>query len=1236
MNRSRNVISILIVTGALLTAGSFRSTAQTEILSLPFRSPDPAQRAFDSLVASRIPVLPPRQLYPDHLLPVSLDNSDYKWFPGILYQQQYFACQQFAGIAYTFAYEINRLRDADGKTLPHKYAPHYTWHFFNEGERYVGVNFLHSFHALMEQGQMSNMDFGNDTILLERGWINGYEKYYRAMQNRIRQVWAIPVNSAEGIQTVKQYLYDHLDGSPSGGVACFTASSPVAPPKLPPGTPEAGKSVQLSWLPNPVHGMTIVGYNDSIRYDLNEDGQYTNHIDINNDSVVDARDWEIGGFLLANSYGTWWADTGYFYVLYNAMACEFEHGGVWNNCVYIVEADPDYSPLLTLKVSVSHTVRNQLNFLAGVSADPNAGYPDHLLDFPYFTFQGGPYYMQGFEDFHEQKNLEFGLDVTPLLSYVNPGSPARFFLLIEERDPLDAGEGELIQASFLNYGTQISEFACDESGIPIRNNGITLVAATGTVPVNKPAIAPDHLPPFVPGEPYAVQFSASGGTPPCRWIMSRSWTETVSPDPYVPVTDQKLLIHSGGIPLATVALPFPFPFYGKSYDTAYMNLYGMIQFQPDHIPYPFLCSSQDMLEYLAVIAPAFAPVWVPRSQDGDGMWVRSTPDSVVFRWKLSLVSVEAASNAEFCLILYPDGSFTTCYGPVETAGFSFLPYAGVSAGDKLNADVHPVFSLQAESGHSYHFRPGTPIGSLEMTAGGLLTASGLDSARISEVTVGVTDRMGICTEQLFQLSDGLQIRTELVSTSGHFRYDEPAFLNLILTNTGTDPLTGLDLRFSCTQEALEITDSTVSVIQVPAGDSAEAGQAFSFRISQVLPDLTPFPCRILASFAGSTREYDFCLKAEAPDIVIRDESLEDGVNGLLDPGETASLAFSVANMGSIPAEDLTISLSSQSPQVEILSQAQFQVPGIAAKRSLDVLFMVRASRSASTGDTANLTLTITGGPEVNRVHPVTLLLGTHPVAVITLATVSSTPAAITAVLDSLGVKYDQFTSIPPELNLYPVAFLILGTSWPGSVTLDAGETVQLTSYLAHGGNVYMESYSSWYYGISEPLEQFFSYSSEHVSVYTFNETSGVPGSFADGMSFLHLGPSPYGVFRIYPEEDGFCLFANPDADPRCLEFAHAGEGYRTIGTFLEFGKLVDGDPPSRKAILLKEYLSFFQLNYENPFPFFHADSTHICRSHSVQFTDDSFDNIISRQWEFPGGIPASSAEQNPSVSYPEK
>ena len=1225
--------SFPILAGLMLFL-SLPATSQSLPDQVFFYSPDPAQRAFDSLVASRVPVL---TLPPDALtqtLPDSLDNSHYMWFPGILSQDGYFSCQQYCGSAYTFAYEINRLRNVDGSIPENKYPPHYTWHFFNQGELYVGVNFLHSFHAMMEQGHMTNADFGPDTAQLEKGWITGYEKYYHAMQNRIRNIYAIPVNSAEGIQTVKQYLYDHLDGSSTGGVACFTSSSPYmsgSAPYLPENTPEAGKYVMINWQPYPVHGMTIVGYHDSIRYDLNEDGLYTNDIDINGDGIVDARDWEIGGFRLANSYGQWWSDQGYFYVLYHAMASEFEEGGVWNNCVYIVEPDPNYSPLLTLKIHLEHNLRDQLNILAGVSLDLEADYPDYVLEPPIFTYQGGPCYMQGFDSLPEQKNLEFGLDVTPLLSFLEPGAPGKFFLIIEERDPSNTGQGILHEASFIHYGATTSIFPCIDLEATIRNNGTTISSATGTVNFSCPAILNEELPPVSSSGTCSAQFQAQGGEAPYTWATHQPYHKIAGGASYNPFTDLQLVPHSSGKPYAPVSLPFSFPFFGNAYDSVYVNAFGMIQFSPEHLPYPYLCSATDMLDFIAALTPSFSWDYVIRQADGDGMWMSSSPDSVSFRWKLSLDGEEAQTNVEFGVTLFPDGKVSFCYGPIQLEQNSLITWSGISGGDKYNTLVTPLFDLWAESGNSCTWIPPLSPSTTSMTPEGLLTITGADSTVIYDLPVHVTDMQGISADKLFQLSNGLLIRHEL--TTDYLQFQEPASLDITVTNIMSNPLGEIDLQFFCEEPDLLITDSLASAGMLEAGQSVHLTDAFAMIVESNLPDQTSLPCRIVATASGRSWESTFFLHVSAANLQVNGMEVQDGVNGLLDIGETAELVFSLSNLGSLPAENLMLSLATEDEFVEILSSPTLSIGTLGQKAMYDAVFTLRASRNTSTGHVANFELLITNGSTIEINYPCTLTVGIHPITLINLAATTTSITLMSSLLDSLQIGYDLHTSIPENMYLYPCAFIILGTAYPGSHALTTEETYKLIHYLNNGGNAYLESYASWYYGTAEMLEEMFMFTTERVSVYYFNDMEGVDGTLTEGMDYLYLGPSPYAIFEVIPKGEGFPLMNTKEEPPRCLEFGYAGDQYKTIGTFKEFGQLVDSDPPSQKTILFNRYLEFLEVNTDGPFPFFHADTTHLCQWHSIHFTDDSFDHVTSWQWEFPGGTPSWSEEQHPVVQY---
>ena len=114
-------------------------------------------------------------------------------------------------------------------------------------------------------------------------WMSGYTQYYNGMHNRITNAYQIQVGTPEGLLIIKHWLYQPPGRILSWGMAQFYAQHMSASQTLPAGTPEAGKYVLTTFGGSPNHAMTIVGYNDSIRWDYNNDGQYTNNIDINGD-----------------------------------------------------------------------------------------------------------------------------------------------------------------------------------------------------------------------------------------------------------------------------------------------------------------------------------------------------------------------------------------------------------------------------------------------------------------------------------------------------------------------------------------------------------------------------------------------------------------------------------------------------------------------------------------------------------------------------------------------------------------------------------------------------------------------------------------------------------------------------------------------------------------------------------------------------------------------------------------
>jgi PKD repeat protein len=135
------------------------------------------------------------------------------------------------------------------------------------------------------------------------------------------------------------------------------------------------------------------------------------------------------------------------------------------------------------------------------------------------------------------------------------------------------------------------------------------------------------------------------------------------------------------------------------------------------------------------------------------------------------------------------------------------------------------------------------------------------------------------------------------------------------------------------------------------------------------------------------------------------------------------------------------------------------------------------------------------------------------------------------------------------------------------------------------------------------------------------------------MDFGYQNYTAYALYNFLPHPPAFGIFTNTDANPRILQIAYDGDDYKTIGSIFEFGSLTDSTPPSERGTLMRRYLDFFDVAPAGPKTLFHCSKNSVCRWNTVDFTDDSFDNVTSWLWEFPGGTPSVSTAQNPSVYY---
>ncbi len=736
--------------------------------------------------------LPPA--YRNRELPSSVDNSQQPYFRPI-FNQDGGSCGQASGIGYNFTYEIDFTRDVAANTMVNQYPTHFTWNFLNGGVG-GGSWYWDGWLIIRADGCPNVADYGGSMWYGgQTRWINGYDNYYNGMHNRVLDMFAVNVSTYEGLEILKNWLYDHMNGSPAGGLANFAAgvSGSFYMTSLPYGTPEAGEPVVVHWDPGVNHAMTFIGYNDSIRYDFNGDGQYTNNLDINNDGAVDLRDCEIGGLLFANSWGLGFGDNGKAYMMYKLLADATENGGIWSNTVHMVTTREEFEPYITIKATVKHTSRDKLKFMAGVSTDTTDTEPAHLLSFPLFAYQGGPLYMQGGTT-EADKTLEFGLDITPILGQIISGEPAKFFFRVIEDDPYNEGTGEIVSYAIIDYTNGVEEVDCDQQNVPINDNGVTTLSVIKTVNFNAPVITTEELPGATVNELYMYQLEATGGVPPYKWDLVIDYQEDTLAYDFPAITEEQLIPTQNDDGFATKDLDFSFPFYGEYYNHVALLTDGSIVFEDQ---FQYIRSEENIIS-ARCITPYGADLMIYPEQ-GDGMFYSGDENSATFRWKTSMYDMPDV-DVDVAVTLYPDGRIEFYYGNDITDGTGWG--AGISKGDGssyLIADISNSYAIPDDYATKFT-GPDYPLG-MTLSSSGMFSGTPTVNNHTWEITFKATDDYSIFTTKTLEFStlntglepqDGNQVidQVEIMPnpfndmTNIRFSLNRESVVNLNIMNTG--------------------------------------------------------------------------------------------------------------------------------------------------------------------------------------------------------------------------------------------------------------------------------------------------------------------------------------------------------------------------------------------------------------------------------------------------------------------
>lgn len=421
--------------------------------------------------------------------PTHVNNANTLHFPPV-FNQDGGSCGSASRICYMFTHEINSYRNADGKDPNHYYPSHFVWLLTNGNSgkdqfvQHIGVP-----SAATYGGQTYSKLFGNQNETdNDFGWMQGYEKWYSAMFNRMLRPSNFPVSvqTEEGREAVKNWLWNHNGDTEfhSGGIVGIGVASGGDWQDIPQTATNdeigvTGMKYVNKWGTQVDHALTIVGYDDRIEFDLDGDGVY-------GEKAAD----EVGAWIIVNSWGSGWCNGGFIYCPYAHAVPAFNSDGsvptnFWMPEIYRVRKD--YRPMRTIKLLMDYSHRSELYLSAGVSSDLNAEEPEISTSFEHFKYAGDgangdtnpapqvPMLGRWADGKLHTEAMEFGYDLTDLSSSYDQNMPLKYFFMIDTKSSA-IGSGKIYEASIMDYmkdeyGVETPFEATQIGDIEIKNAG---------------------------------------------------------------------------------------------------------------------------------------------------------------------------------------------------------------------------------------------------------------------------------------------------------------------------------------------------------------------------------------------------------------------------------------------------------------------------------------------------------------------------------------------------------------------------------------------------------------------------------------------------------------------------------------------------------------------------------------------------------------------------------------------
>jgi uncharacterized repeat protein (TIGR02543 family) len=453
-------------------------------------------------------------------LPTSVDNSTSSAFPPIRSQGSIGSCACWATTYYQFTYETNLARGLTACSGNNTaiFSPKWSYDMINGGGD-NGSSFSEAYALELKNGASTWADFPYDKNYLD--WSMNPEDWNQALNSRPKS-WGRISNS--NVDNLISDIKTQLANGHVIVIGTYVTSWVQKVVGNDPSTTEddAYNNQKIaSYMKNTKqggHGMTIVGYNDTLWCDLNGNG------------AVDGS--EKGAFKIANSWGTSDWNKGYRWVTYDALQAtstvppsgswpssdRASSGIFWSGNIFILTASSDYTPTLKAKVTLNHLKRGQMAISLGIG-DVGATKPATTWNSKAVYNSGGNY---AFDGTTSACDGTFYFDFSDLAKSVS--GPKRWFVGVSDKT---SGDPATIKSFSLYQGTPDGDvLVATGSDLPKSADASQVYAWVDYAysPLNQPPSAEIAASPTGGNVPLVVNFNGSSSTDSDGTITAYAWT----------------------------------------------------------------------------------------------------------------------------------------------------------------------------------------------------------------------------------------------------------------------------------------------------------------------------------------------------------------------------------------------------------------------------------------------------------------------------------------------------------------------------------------------------------------------------------------------------------------------------------------------------------------------------------------------------------------------------------------